>query len=173
MDNEAKKDKKFFDFLVSLGVNPTISFVQKTTGLTWMECEEIMSNANYSRYSYFAYDIRELEYILQNLTEERAKILFEILNSTDEEYFEGELQWKYNATERHITKRGNKYLRKVIFEVCLSYIQHKPEGDPVYEFIEKKRSEGKCGKEALVAGINKLLYIYYGKVTQPYRELEI
>ena len=41
----------------------------------------------------------------------------------------------YNATERHITKRGNKYLRKVIFEVCLSYIQHKPEGDPVYEFI--------------------------------------
>ena len=79
----------------------------------------------------------------------------------------------YNATERHITKRGNKYLRKVIFEVCLSYIQHKPEGDPVYEFIEKKRSEGKCGKEALVAGINKFLRIYYGKVTQLYRELEI
>ena len=55
----------------------------------------------------------------------------------------------YTAMERHITKRGNKYLRKVIYEVCLSYIQHKPEGDPVYEFIEKKRSEGKCGKEAL------------------------
>ena len=79
----------------------------------------------------------------------------------------------YNATERHITKRGNKYLRKVIFEVCLSYIQHKPEGDPVYEFIEKKRSEGKCGKEALVAGINKFLRVYYGKVTELYRELEL
>ena len=78
----------------------------------------------------------------------------------------------YNATERHITKRGNKYLRKVIFEVCLSYIQHKPEGEPVYEFIEKKRSEGKCGKEAMVAGINKFLRIYYGKVTELYRELE-
>ena len=78
----------------------------------------------------------------------------------------------YTATERHITKRGNKYLRKVIYEVCLSYIQHKPEGDPVYEFIEKKRSEGKCGKEALVAGINKFLRIYYGKVTELYRELE-
>ena len=79
----------------------------------------------------------------------------------------------YNAMERHITKRGNKYLRKVIFEVCLSYIQHKPEGDPVYEFIEKKRAEGKCGKEALVAGINKFLRIYYGKVTELYRELEV
>ena len=79
----------------------------------------------------------------------------------------------YTAMERHITKRGNKHLRKVIYEVCLSYIQHKPEGDPVYEFIEKKRSEGKCGKEALVAGINKFLRIYYGKVTDLYRELEI
>ncbi len=79
----------------------------------------------------------------------------------------------YNATERHITKRGNKYLRKVIFEVCLSYIQHKPEGEPVYEFIEKKRSEGKCGKEALVAGINKFLRVYYGRVTELYRELEL
>ena len=79
----------------------------------------------------------------------------------------------YNAMERHITKRGNKYLRKVIFEVCLSYIQHKPEGDPVYEFIEKKRSEGKCGKEALVAGMNKFLRIYYGKVTDLYRKLEL
>ncbi|MBO5882969.1 MAG: hypothetical protein J6Q78_01010 [Clostridia bacterium] len=48
----------------------------------------------------------------------------------------------------------------------------KPEGDVVYEFIRKKRSEGKCGKEAMVAGINKFLRIYYGKVTELYRELE-
>ena len=61
----------------------------------------------------------------------------------------------YTAMERHITKRGNKYLRKVIYEVCLSYIQHKPEGDPVYEFIEKKRSEGKCGKNALSSHTQK------------------
>ena len=77
------------------------------------------------------------------------------------------------SSTKNRTKRGNKHLRKVIYEVCLSYIQHKPEGDPVYEFIEKKRSEGKCGKEALVAGINKFLRIYYGKVTDLYRELEI
>ena len=79
----------------------------------------------------------------------------------------------FNATERHITKRGNKYLRKVIFEVSMSYIQHKPEGEPVFEFIEKRRSEGKCGKEAMVAGMNKFLRIYYGKVTELYRNLEL
>ena len=79
----------------------------------------------------------------------------------------------FNATERHITKRGNKYLRKVIFEVSMSYIQHKPQGEPVFEFIEKKRSEGKCGKEAMVAGMNKFLRIYYGKVTELYRNLEL
>ena len=48
----------------------------------------------------------------------------------------------------------------------------KPEGDAVYDFIQRKRSEGKCGKEAMVAGINKFLRIYYGKVTELYRELE-
>ena len=103
LDNEAKRDKKFFEFLVSLGVNTSISFVNNTTGLSWSECKEIMLNANCSSYSYFAYDIRELDYILQNLTQERAKILFEILNSTDDEYFQGELQWKYysNTTKKH------------------------------------------------------------------------
>ena len=55
----------------------------------------------------------------------------------------------------------------------MSYIQHKPEGDAVFEFIEKIRSEVKCGKEAMVAGMNKFLRIYYGKVTELYRNLEL
>ena len=71
----------------------------------------------------------------------------------------------FNATERHISKRGNRYLRKTGFEVMQSLIQHKPADEPVFAFIEIKRSEGKCGKEAMIAGLNKLLRIYYGKVT--------
>lgn len=55
----------------------------------------------------------------------------------------------------------------------MSYIQHKPEGEPVFEFIEKKRSEGKCGKESMVAGMNKFLRIYYGKVTELQRNLDL
>ena len=35
--------------------------------------------------------------------------------------------------------------------------------------IEKKRSERKSGKLAMVAGLNKFLRIYYGKVTELYR----
>ncbi len=75
---------------------------------------------------------------------------------------------QFNANERHISKRGNKYLRKVGFELMQSIIKYKPVGDTIYEFIEKKRSEGKCGKEAMIAGFNKFLRIYYGKVMELY-----
>ena len=74
----------------------------------------------------------------------------------------------FNATERHISKRGNSYLRKTGFEIMQSLIQHKPEGDAVYDFIQKKRSEGKCGKEAMIAGLNKFLRVYYGRVSEVY-----
>ena len=68
----------------------------------------------------------------------------------------------FNATERHISKRGNSYLRKTGYEIMQCLIQHKPIGNPVYEFIYKKRLEGKCGKEAMIAGLNKFLRVYYG-----------
>lgn len=74
----------------------------------------------------------------------------------------------FSADDRHISKRGNRYLRKVGFEIMKSIIQHKPSGDLVYEFIQKKRNEGKCGKEAMIAGLNKFLRIYYGKVMELY-----
>ena len=70
------------------------------------------------------------------------------------------------ATERHISKRGNAYRRKVGFEVMQCLIKHSPEGDPVYDFIQKKRSEGKACTEAMIAGLNKFLRIYYGKVKE-------
>ena len=74
----------------------------------------------------------------------------------------------FNASERHISKRGNSYLRKTAFEIMQSLIQHKPNGDPVYDFIQKKRSEGKSATEAMVAGINKFLRVYYGMVMELY-----
>lgn len=74
----------------------------------------------------------------------------------------------FNASKRHISKRGNSYLRKTSFEIMQSLIQHKPNGDPVYDFIQKKRGEGKPAKEAMVAGINKFLRVYYGKVMELY-----
>ena len=51
------------------------------------------------------------------------------------------------------------------------YVMHKPANDPIFTFIEKKRGEGKSGKLAMVAGLNKFLRVYYGKVTELYRSL--
>lgn len=78
----------------------------------------------------------------------------------------------FNATERHISKRGNKYLRKTGYEIMKSLIMHKPIDSPVFNFIEKKRSEGKCSKEAMIAGLNKFLRVYYGKVSELYYEID-
>ena len=76
----------------------------------------------------------------------------------------------FNASERKISKRGNSYLRKTGYEIMQSLVTHKPADDPVYDFIQKKRSEGKSGKEAMIAGLNKFLRVYYGKVMDVYSE---
>lgn len=76
----------------------------------------------------------------------------------------------FYASERHISKRGNSYLRKTGYEIMQSLIKHKPADNAVYDFIQKKRSEGKCGKEAMIAGLNKFLRVYYGKVMELYSE---
>lgn len=78
----------------------------------------------------------------------------------------------FNASERHISKRGNPYLRKTGYEIMQSLITHKPENDVVYDFIVKKRCEGKCTKEAMIAGLNKFLRVYFGKVTELYSNFE-
>ncbi len=44
-----------------------------------------------------------------------------------------------------------------------SLIRLKPAGNAVYNYIQKKRNEGKCGKEAMIAGLNKFLHIYMAK----------
>lgn len=79
---------------------------------------------------------------------------------------------KFNASERHISKRGNPYLRKTGYEIMQSLIKHKPENDVVYDFIVKKRLEGKCAKESMIAGLNKFLRVYYGKVSELYSNLD-
>lgn len=53
-----------------------------------------------------------------------------------------------------------------------SLIQHKPTEDAVYQFIVKKRAEGKACKEAMIAGFNKFLRIYYARVSEVYDEID-
>jgi len=82
---------------------------------------------------------------------------------------------KFKATERHITKRGNKYLRKVGYEVMqsLNKLHCTYADDPVFQFIQKKRSEGKQFKTAAIAGLNKFLRIYFARVCEIYAETNI
>ena len=76
----------------------------------------------------------------------------------------------FNATNRHITKRGNKYLRKVGYEIVKSIKTNKPQVDnAVYLFIIKKENEGKPKKVAKIAGLNKFLRIYYARVMELYK----
>ncbi len=43
-------------------------------------------------------------------------------------------------------------------------LQHQPEEDPVYRFLDKKRAEGKLYYVYMTAGSVKFLRVYYGKV---------
>jgi len=78
---------------------------------------------------------------------------------------------KYEATNRHISKRGNKYLRKTGFEVMQSIKSFCRVDCEVYDYIVKKEAEGKCKKSAKIAGLNKFLRQYYGILKKKYIEL--
>ena len=68
------------------------------------------------------------------------------------------------STTGKSTKRGSPYLRKTLFVIMDILIQLKPADDPVYQFLDKKRSEGKPYYVYMTAGGTKFLRIYYGKV---------
>ena len=73
---------------------------------------------------------------------------------------------QFSANSNRTSKCGPPRLRKALFLVMSSLIQTKPLDDPVYQFIDKKRSEGKKYQVYMTAGANKFLRIYYGKVKE-------
>ena len=62
------------------------------------------------------------------------------------------------------SKRGSPYLRKTLFVIMTILLQLQPADDPVYQFLDKKRSEGKPYYVYMTAGMTKFLRIYYGRV---------
>ncbi len=74
---------------------------------------------------------------------------------------------RFEAQNRRITKRGNKHLRKIGYEIMRNLKICKPKRDAkVYEYIVKKELEGKAKKAAKIAGLNKFLRIYYKRVKE-------
>ena len=65
-----------------------------------------------------------------------------------------------------ITKRGSASLRKTLFQVITVILQKSPHDEPVYTYLDKKRSEGKPYKVYMIAAANKFLRIYYARAKE-------
>ena len=80
---------------------------------------------------------------------------------------------QFEGTRRHISKRGSCSLRKCGFEVMFMLMRKEPSTDKdIYEYVKKKRAEGKAYKVAMIAGLNKLLRIYYARSMEVYSTLD-
>ena len=72
----------------------------------------------------------------------------------------------YEAKSTHSSKRGSPELRKTLFVLMTVLLQNAPPDDPVFQFLDKKRAEGKPYYVYMTAGCNKFLRIYYGRVKE-------
>ena len=78
----------------------------------------------------------------------------------------------HEAKSPRTSKSGPPELRKALFLVMDCLLKTMPADDPVYRFMDKKRSEGKPYLVYMTAGANKFLRIYYGRVKEYLASLE-
>ena len=77
-----------------------------------------------------------------------------------------------NIQSRSISKRGSPMLRRTLFLIMRVIIQQAPEDEPIYQYLDKKRSEGKPYKVYMMAGANKFLRRYYAVVKKHLDSIE-
>lgn len=73
---------------------------------------------------------------------------------------------------RSISKRGSAVLRRTLFLVMSAVLRCSPADEPVYQFMDRKRIEGKPYRVYMMASANKFLRIYYATVKQYLDSLE-
>lgn len=73
---------------------------------------------------------------------------------------------KEDPKSRHISKRGSPALRKTLFLIMTIYLQRQPADEPIYQFLDRKRAEGKPYKVYMIAAARKFLRIYYARVKE-------
>lgn len=73
---------------------------------------------------------------------------------------------KVTTKSRDITKKGSPYLRRTLFLIVSNILMLSPPDDPIYQFIDRKRSEGKHYYTYICAGAAKFLRIYYARVKE-------
>ena len=70
----------------------------------------------------------------------------------------------FDSKSRRISKRGSPHLRRTLFQIASCILQHSDPANPVFQFMDKKRAEGKHFYVYTVAGAAKFLRIYYARV---------
>jgi transposase len=65
---------------------------------------------------------------------------------------------------KKMSKVGSSPLRRTLFLVMTSYLQRSPMDQPVFQFMNRKRAEGKPYKVYMMVSANKFLRIYYSTV---------
>jgi len=73
---------------------------------------------------------------------------------------------KFESENRHISKTGSPHLRKALFQVMDCILKRSPQGDPIYQFLDRKRAEGKHYYSYMTAGSAKFLRMYYARVNE-------
>ncbi len=73
---------------------------------------------------------------------------------------------KHNASSVPTSKRGSPHLRKTLFQIVSTHLKRSPTDEPVYQYLDKKRAEGKPYFVYMTAAANKFLRIYYARVKE-------
>ena len=68
------------------------------------------------------------------------------------------------GNHKAMSKVGSSALRRTLFLIMGVYLQNAPVDEPVYQFMDKKRAEGKPYRVYMMASANKFLRIYYATV---------
>ena len=79
-----------------------------------------------------------------------------------------------DVTGRHkgMSKVGAASLRRTLFLVMSVFLQNSPQDEPIYQFMDRKRAEGKPYRVYMMASANKFLRIYYATVKAYLESLE-
>jgi Transposase IS116/IS110/IS902 family. len=72
----------------------------------------------------------------------------------------------FESKSRSMSKCGSASLRKTLFQVMSVVLQNAPPEEPVFQFLDKKRAEGKHYGVYMMAAANKFLRIYYARTKE-------
>ncbi|MDL2293333.1 IS110 family transposase [Ruminococcaceae bacterium OttesenSCG-928-D13] len=79
---------------------------------------------------------------------------------------------KYDRNSNPISRKGSSSIRKSLYQVMVTLLRKAPANEPIYQFIDRKRSEGKPYFVYMTAGANKFLRIYYARVKEHLSKLD-